>query len=186
MFRRVSAVSCATVGVAARFQATKQYDLFGYEVDTNCAPWIKKIQEVKHYDKAGEILVEMNVANCPPNIDTYNATLAQIYTCASKDTVPVPNESKFCAMMDLLEEMDHRNKIKPNLDSWSWVLKECIASGAYRLGYVIIEAMKPLGGAAADLIAANDANAQKAAAAGNEHPAGLSKQLGVFDLTPSE
>eukprot|EP01084_Bolivina_argentea_P000331 633_1 len=181
MFRRVSTVACTT-GVAARFQATKQYDLFGYEVDTNCAPWMKKIQEVKYYDQAGELLVEMNVANCPPNLETYNCTLSKIHSAESKAAKPIPNENKFCAMMDLLEEMDHRNKIKPNAESWTWVLKECIASGSYRLGYVIVDAMKPLGGAPADLVAANEANAQKAAAAGQEHPAGLSKQVGVFDL----
>ena len=179
--RRVSSVVCAT-GVAARFQATKQYDLFGYEVDTNTAPWIKKIQDVKFYDAAGEILVEMNVSNCPPDIATYNATLAQIYTCNSKSDTPGVGESKFCAMMDLIEEMDHRNKVKPNADSWTWVLKECVASGAFRLGYVIIDAMKPLGGAPADLVAANDANHAKAAAAGNEHPPVLSKQVGMFDM----
>ena len=181
MFRRISTVACAT-GVAARCQAQKQFDLFGYEVDTNRAPWIKKIKEVKYYDQAGEILVEMNVANCPPDLETYNVTLETIHKAVSKDTVPVPNESKFCAMMDLIEEMDHRNKIKPNADTWTWVLKECVASGEYRVAYPIIEHMKNFGGAPADLVSANDANAAKAAAAGQEHPAALAKQVGVFDL----
>ena len=180
MRRCASAVAIAAVG--ARFSSTKKYDLFGYEVDTNTAPWIEKIKKVQHYDAAGEILVEMNVSNCPPDIATYNATLQKIFECKSKDTTPVQNESKFCAMMDLIEEMSHRNKIKPDQESWTWVLKECVASGSFRLGYVIIDVMqKQSGGAPADLVSANEANAAKAASEGKEHPAALSKQTALFD-----
>jgi hypothetical protein len=177
--------------IAARFHGAapaaaggKKYDLFGYEVDTNTAPWIEKIKKVKHYDAAGEILVEMNVKNCPPDLATYNATLKMIFECASKDVVPVPNESKFCAMMDLIEEMSHRNKVKPDKESWTWVLKECAASGNYRVGVVIINVMNTqpgIGGAPAELVQAIEALEAKAKAEGKEHPAALAKQSALFD-----
>ncbi|EPY43139.1 ribonucleoprotein P18, mitochondrial precursor [Angomonas deanei] len=140
--RRVSSQMIA-VAAAARFQSgAKKYDLFGYEVDTNTAPWIEKIKSCKHYDDAGEVLVSMNVKNCPPDLETYNATLQRIFEASSKADKPVENESKFCAMMDLLEEMQHRNKVKPNEESWTWVLKECVKSGQFRLGYCIAKLME--------------------------------------------
>ena len=180
--RRFASKMTAAAAVGARFQATKKYDLFGYEVSTETAPWIEKIKKVKTYDEAGELLVQMNVKNCPPDLQTYNATLQAIFESKSKDTVPVPNESKFCAMMDLLEEMSHRNKIKPNEESWTWVMKECVASANFRLGYVIIRVMeKECGKCPADLVAANEANAAKASAEGKEHPAILAKQTGLFE-----
>jgi hypothetical protein len=167
---------------AAATGGAKKYDLFGYEVDTHTAPWVEKIKSVKHYDDAGEILVEMNVRNCPPDLATYNATLGKIFECASKTSEPIQNESKFCAMMDLLEEMNYRGKVKPNAESWTWVMKECVASKNFRLGYVIERVLKEqYGGCPAELSAANDAAASKAKADGKEHPSGLSKVTGVFD-----
>lgn len=181
MRRCTSVATCAVLG-AVRLQATKKYDLFGYEVDTNTAPWIEKIKKVTHYDAAGEILVEMNVKNCPPDLATYNAALGKIFDCNSKTTEPVPNESKFCAMMDLLEEMSHRNKIKPDEASWTIVMKECVKSGNYRMGYVVERVMRDqFKSAPADMVAANEATAARAIAEGKEHPSALSKQIGLFD-----
>ena len=80
--RRFASKMTATAAVGAmgaRFQATKKYDLFGYEVSTETAPWIEKIKKVKTYDEAGELLVQMNVKNCPPDLQTYNATLQAIF-----------------------------------------------------------------------------------------------------------
>ncbi|KAL7703252.1 Ribonucleoprotein p18 mitochondrial precursor [Lotmaria passim] len=107
--RRISSQLVCTA-VAARFASAgaKKYDLFGYEVDTNTAPWIEKVKKCKYYDDAGEVLVTMNVKNCPPDLETYNATLQKIFEAPSKSDKPVENESKFCAMMDLMEEMQHR------------------------------------------------------------------------------
>ena len=181
MRRSVCQVTIAA-SAAMRFNATKRYDLFGYEVDTNTNPWIEKISKVKHFDLAGELLVQMNVVNCPPDLATYNATLGAIHKCERKEVEGVvDNESKFCAMMDLLEEMDHRNKIAPNAESWKWVMKECVASNNFRLGFVIQEVLNKNGGCPADLAAANDANAAKAKAEGKEHPSHLAKQTALFD-----
>jgi len=160
----------------------KKVDLFGYAVDTNTAPWIKKMEGVKAYDEAGEIVVLMNLANCPPDLATYNIVLRKIFECETKGATKQPGESKFCAMMDVMEEMRYRANIKPNEESWLWVMKECVKSGSFRLGYVIERVMKAeVGGAPADLVAANEANAQKAKAEGKEHPGNLAKQTGVFD-----
>jgi len=183
--RRCSSVAF-NMACAARFHGGGgggKYDLFGYEVDTNTAPWIAKIKAVKHYDDAGEVLVEMNVKNCPPDLATYNATLEKIFTASSKTGEAIPNESKFCAMMDMLEEMKHRNKVSPNEESWSWIMKECVASKNFRIGRVIERVMqKECGSCPADLVNANEANASAAAADGKEHPSHLSKQLGLFDV----
>jgi len=169
-------------GAPASGPGGKKYDLFGYEVDTNTAPWIEKIKKVKHYDEAGELLVEMNVKNCPPDLATYNATLQKIFECDSKTTEPVTNESKFCAMMDLLEEMSHRNRIKPNEESWTWVMKACVKSGNFRVGYVVERVMKKeCNGCPNDLVQANEANAAKAKSEGREHPSHLAKLTGLFD-----
>nr|CCC47912.1 putative ribonucleoprotein p18, mitochondrial precursor, fragment [Trypanosoma vivax Y486] len=158
-----TAAAASVVRCAARVRV-KKYDLFGYEVDTNTAPWIEKIKKCRFYDEAGEVLVNMNVSNCPPDL-------------------AVENESKFCAMMDLLEEMQHRNKIKPNGESWTWVMRECVKSGQFRLGYCIQRVMEAECKACpADLVAANEANAQKAKAEGKEHPGNLSQQAGLFDV----
>ena len=182
MMRRVSSVAMSTA-VASRFSSTKKYDLFGYEVDTNTAPWIEKIKACKHYDQAGEVLVSMNVVNCPPDLATYNATLEKIFTAPSKQATPVDNESKFCAMMDLLEEMSHRNKVKPNQESWIWVMKACVDNKNYRLGYSVLRVLElEFKHTPTELAAANEENAKKAAAEGKEHPGHLSKQLGLFEM----
>ncbi|EAN85671.1 ribonucleoprotein p18, mitochondrial precursor, putative [Trypanosoma cruzi] len=186
--RRVSRqlIHATTVAAATRFAATsgaKKYDLFGYEVDTNTAPWIEKIKKCKYYDEAGEVLVNMNVSNCPPDIATYNAALQRIYEAPSKQAQPVENESKFCAMLDLLEEMNHRNKMKPNEESWMWVMRECVKSGQFRLGYCIQKVMEAeFKSCPADLVKQNEANAERAKAEGKEHPSYLSLQVGLFDV----
>ena len=180
-FSRVAVATCSL----ARFQSAgaKKYDLFGYEVDTNTAPWIEKIKSCKYYDEAGEVLVDMNVKNCPPDIATYNATLQRIFECPSKQSTPVDNESKFCAMMDILEEMSHRCKIKPNQESWVWIFKACVASGNFRVGYVIQRVMEAeFKAAPADLVSANEANATKAKNEGKEHPGHLAKQQTLFEI----
>ena len=186
--RRLSAGLCTAAlarchGAAPAAAGGKKYDLFGYEVDTNTAPWIEKIKACKHYDEAGEVLVDMNVKNCPPDLLTYNATLQKIFEASSKQSTPVENESKFCAMMDLLEEMSHRNKIKPDAASWTWVMRECVKSKNFRVGYCIQRVMEAeCKSCPADLVAENQANADKAKAEGKEHPGHLAKQLGLFDI----
>ena len=186
--RRVCTQSL-TAFAAARFHGApaaaggKKVDLFGYEVDTNTAPWIEKIKACKFYDEAGEVLVDMNVKNCPPDIATYNATLQKIFDSPSKQSTPVENESKFCAMMDLLEEMSHRNHVKPNEESWTWVMREAVKSKNFRIGYVVQRVMeKECKSCPADLVAENEANAAKAKAEGKEHPGHLAKQVGLFDI----
>ena len=57
-------------------------------------------------------------------------------------------------MMDILEEMDHRYNIKPNAESWSYLLKELVATGDFRMGWLCIAGMKSLKiEAHADLVA---------------------------------
>eukprot|EP00760_Papus_ankaliazontas_P018952 PhM_4_TR17786/c0_g1_i1/m.103790 len=169
-------------GAPAAAAGGKKYDLFGYEVNTNTAPWIEKIKKVQHYDEAGDIMVQMNVANTPPDLVTYNATLQKIFECKSKQEESIPNESKLCAMLDLIEEMQLRNSIKPDATSWTWVMRECVSAANFRIGYVIESIMtKDCGGCPADLVAANEANASKAKSEGREHPAVLSKQTALFD-----
>lgn len=181
--RRVSSQMVSAM-TALRFSSSaKKYDLFGYEVDTNTAPWIEKIKVCKFYDDAGEVLVSMNVKNCPPDLATYNATLQKIFESPSKQAQVVENESKACAMLDLIEEMNHRNRIKPNEESWMWVMKECVASKNFRLGFCIEKVMEVEGkGAPAELSKANAANAEAAKAEGKDHPSALKKQVGLFDI----
>eukprot|EP00906_Rhabdomonas_costata_P002732 RCo004248 len=152
----------------------KKYDLFGYEVSANTAPYIEQIKKAEFYDDAGEVIVEMNLANCPPDLATYNALLERILNCKSKRKDPVAGENKFCAMMDILEEMDHRYNIKPNAESWTYLLKELVATGDFRMGWLCIAGMKSLKiDPPADLVAANEANFEKAKASGNDFPAAL-------------
>ena len=186
MASRVLVVSTTAAAVRHSHDAApsadgKKYDLFGYEVVTNCAPWIEKIQKVKYYDEAGDIMVQMNVANTPPDLNTYNAALEKIFNCEFKQEEKVPGESKVCAMLDLIEEMEHRNRVKGNAVTWTWVMKECVKASNYRMGYVVSDIMKTVGGCPADLLSANEANAAKAKAEGKEHPAILSKQAALFD-----
>ncbi|CAJ1020500.1 ribonucleoprotein p18, mitochondrial precursor, putative [Leishmania guyanensis] len=183
--RRLSSHLLCTAA-AARFASAggaKKYDLFGYEVDTNTAPWIEKVKKCQYYDEAGEVLVSMNVKNCPPDLETYNATLQKIFEAPSKQDKPVDNESKFCAMMDLMEEMQHRNKVKPNEESWTWVMKECVKSGQFRLGYCIARLMESeFKRTPEDLVKQNEANAMKAKADGKEHPSALAQQQSLFEI----
>jgi len=161
-----------------RFQSTvaKRYDLFGYEVSTATASYDEEIKKCQYYDDAGEVIVKMNLANCPPNLTTYNCLLERILHCKSKRPTPVPGESKFAAMMDVLEEMDARSGIKPNAESWGYVLTELVEAGDFRMGWICIAGMKALGITPdAALVQANEANAAKAKANGTDFPAVLKK-----------
>jgi hypothetical protein len=167
------AIRCYSHAVKAN-TGGKKYDLFGYEVSAETAPYIARIKQVDTYDAAGEIIVEMNLANCPPDLATYNALLERITNCKSKRAEPVNGENKFCAMMDIMEEMDHRYNIKPNAESWGYLLKELVAVGDFRLGWLAIEGMKSMKiEPAADLVAANEANFEKAKASGSDFPPAL-------------
>ncbi|KPI83757.1 Protein P18 mitochondrial [Leptomonas seymouri] len=182
--RRYSSQLVCTAA-AARFASSgaKKYDLFGYEVDTNTAPWIERVKKCRYYDEAGEVLVSMNVKNCPPDLETYNATLQKIFEAPSKSDKPVENESKFCAMMDLMEEMQHRNKVKPDVQSWTWVMKECVQSGSFRLGYCVAKLMEAeFKSVPADLVKKNEENAEKAKAEGKEFPSALTQQQSLFEI----
>eukprot|EP01001_Neometanema_parovale_P011783 NODE_8040_length_727_cov_29.145695_g7788_i0.p1 GENE.NODE_8040_length_727_cov_29.145695_g7788_i0~~NODE_8040_length_727_cov_29.145695_g7788_i0.p1 ORF type:complete len:192 (-),score=65.56 NODE_8040_length_727_cov_29.145695_g7788_i0:89-664(-) len=172
--RRFVAPALRSVRAYSEAASAKRYDLFGYEVSTATGPFIAKIAKCQYYDDAGEVIVEMNLANCPPDLATYNALLARILECKSKQAEPVTGESKVCAMMDILEEMDHRYSIKPNAESWSYVVKALVAEGDFRLGWLAIAAMKAEGfEAPADLVSANQAQADKAKASGSDFPAML-------------
>jgi len=143
-------------------------------VSAETGPYIERIKKVEYYDEAGEIIVEMNLANCPPDLATYNALLERILGCKSKRKEPIPGENKFCAMMDILEEMDHRYNIKPNAESWTYLLKELVVAGDFRLGWLCIAGMKSMKiEPPADLVAANEAIADKAKASGSDFPAAL-------------
>jgi hypothetical protein len=175
----VTVRSICAIGCRVRHQSSavsKRYDLFGYEVKTATGPFIEKIQKAKYYDDAGEVIVEMNLDNTPPDLQTYNALLEKILTCPSKSATPVKGECKFTAMMDILEEMDARSQIKPNATSWGYVLQELVNTGEFRLGWVAINGMKALGYTPdPKLVEANEANAAKAKAAGTDFPAILKK-----------
>uniref|UniRef100_A0A7S1JHA6 Pentacotripeptide-repeat region of PRORP domain-containing protein n=1 Tax=Eutreptiella gymnastica TaxID=73025 RepID=A0A7S1JHA6_9EUGL len=174
----------ARIAAQARFYSApapaaaggKRYDIFGYEVSTAVGPFIEKIKKCNTYDDAGEVIVEMNMANTPPDLATYNALLERICNCSSKAATPISGESKFCAMMDVLEEMDHRQGIKPNAESWGYVLKDLINSGDFRLAMLCIEGMKSSGLTAdAGMVSAVEAAASKAASSGTDFPAYLKK-----------
>jgi hypothetical protein len=152
----------------------KKYDLFGYEVSAETAPYIEQIKKTEFYDEAGEVIVEMNLANCPPDLATYNALLERILNCKSKRREPVSGENKFCAMMDIMEEMDHRYNIKPNAESWTYLLKELVLCGDFRLGWICIAGMKSMKiEPPADLVSGNEANFEKARANGSDFPPAL-------------
>ena len=173
--QKLSRVACHRL---VRWQSTvaKRYDLFGYEVSTLTGPFIEQIKKSQFYDDAGEVIVKMNLANCPPDLQTYNAVLERILNCKSKRAQPVKGENKFAAMMDVMEEMDARSGIKPNAESWGYVLKELVQSGDFRLGWICIAGMKSLGiSAEQSLVDANEANAAKAKSAGTDFPAYLKK-----------
>ncbi|KNH07463.1 ribonucleoprotein p18 mitochondrial precursor [Perkinsela sp. CCAP 1560/4] len=171
-----------------------QTDLFGYEVNTDTSPWIKKIDNVKYYDQAGELLVEMNLNNTPPDLSAYNATLRRIHECSEKFKSPeehAPKErgDKLCAMLDLIEEMEQRSKITPNKESWVWVMKECVSSGNYRMGYIVERVWKnKFGDFTQDaedknmtqLLEENTTNAVRSKESGKEHPPHLKKVTPLF------
>ena len=184
LHRLVSCVGTLVVPTAVRHCATstKKYDLFGYEVSTNTQPWMEKIKKVQYYDEAGDLMVQMNLQNTPPDLATYNTALQRIYECEKKQKDATPGESKVCAMLDIIEEMEHRNKIKSNGETWSWVMKACVQCGNFRVGRVVEACMAhDHGGCPEDLVRANEANAQKATAEEKEHPGNLSKQTALFD-----
>ena len=102
-------------------------------------------------------------------------------------------ENKFTAMMDILEEMDARSGIKPNAESWGYVLKELVNAGDFRMGWVCIAGMKSVGitpeAALVEVCCypvhdsrppslpskANESNAAKSKSAGTDFPAILKK-----------
>eukprot|EP00997_Jenningsia_sp_PLL12_P006724 NODE_3295_length_790_cov_305.510121_g2752_i0.p1 GENE.NODE_3295_length_790_cov_305.510121_g2752_i0~~NODE_3295_length_790_cov_305.510121_g2752_i0.p1 ORF type:complete len:132 (+),score=38.86 NODE_3295_length_790_cov_305.510121_g2752_i0:261-656(+) len=116
----------------------------------------------------------MNLKNTPPDLSTYNALLERILNATSKQSEVIDGENRFCAMMDTLEEMDHRYNIKPNAESWGYVLKELVNCGDFRMGWIAIATMENSGiTPPADLVQANQANADKAKASNSDFPANL-------------
>eukprot|EP00993_Chasmostoma_nieuportense_P004114 NODE_4797_length_739_cov_367.393791_g4635_i0.p1 GENE.NODE_4797_length_739_cov_367.393791_g4635_i0~~NODE_4797_length_739_cov_367.393791_g4635_i0.p1 ORF type:complete len:214 (+),score=52.98 NODE_4797_length_739_cov_367.393791_g4635_i0:70-642(+) len=155
----------------------KKYDLFGYEVNPDTSSYVAKIKKCEFYDDAGEVIVEMNLKNTPPDLETYNALLERICNTKSKRSEPVQGESKFCAMMDVLEEMDHRNGIKPNVESWNYVLQDLVSEKEFRLGWFAIDAMKEMKiEPKAELVKLNDENAAKAKNDQTDFPSSLRRQ----------
>eukprot|EP01060_Flectonema_neradi_P032422 TRINITY_DN514_c0_g1_i1.p1 TRINITY_DN514_c0_g1~~TRINITY_DN514_c0_g1_i1.p1 ORF type:complete len:190 (+),score=61.18 TRINITY_DN514_c0_g1_i1:75-644(+) len=174
---------------AARFASSGvvRRDLFGYEQSTEVGPWNKKISEVKYWNDAGEYMVDMNRDNCPPDLSTYTEVLRAILRCDSKlEGGVTEGESKFCAMMDVLEEMSHRNNIDPDMECWKIVAEECVASGDFRAGRALAACVAEYGdktGIPQNLIDAIEKKADEAKAAGKEFPAALQKQSsGLFDM----
>eukprot|EP01062_Namystynia_karyoxenos_P082723 TRINITY_DN937_c0_g1_i3.p1 TRINITY_DN937_c0_g1~~TRINITY_DN937_c0_g1_i3.p1 ORF type:complete len:221 (+),score=113.56 TRINITY_DN937_c0_g1_i3:80-664(+) len=162
----------------------KRYDLFGYEMSSDVGPWNDKISKVQYWNDAGEIVVEMNRANCPPDLSTYKAVLRAILNSKSKFPEPMAGENKFCAMMDTLEEMDHRSGISVDQECWMVVMEECVKSGDFRAGRAVAACMKETyGSEPADLVAKNEANADAAKKDGKEFPAALAKEAGgLFEM----
>ena len=188
------ALTTAKAPYASAKDEAKKTDLFGYEVNTDTSAWIQKIKKAKYYDQAGELLVEMNLANTPPDLAAYNATLQRIHECTEKFANPEAQPAKeradkLCAMLDLIEEMEQRSKIMPDKESWLWVMKECVTSGSYRMGYVVERVWKQRFGEAAEtaedktlssLLEANEKNSVQCKEAGKEHPAHLKKVTPLF------
>eukprot|EP00756_Hemistasia_phaeocysticola_P017273 Hpha_TRINITY_DN15528_c1_g1::TRINITY_DN15528_c1_g1_i2::g.104792::m.104792 len=166
MHRGLRVASRALAGAVRHSSAPadgKRYDLFGYEMSSNVGPWNDKISKVQYWNDAGEIVVEMNRANCPPDLSSYKAVLRAILNSKSKYEEPSLGENKFCAMMDTLEEMDHRSGIPVDEECWQIVLEECVASGDFRAGRAVQVCMEDkYGKAPADLVAKNEANAAAA------------------------
>lgn len=157
-------------------------DLFGYEQSSEVGPWNTKISQVPHWNEAGEIMVEMNQANCPPDLSTYKEVLRTILRCPSKyEGGVIEGESKFCAMMDALEEMEHRNKIKTDNECWASVMEAAIEAGDFRAGRALVACIP--GVIPQSLIDANEKVAAAAEANGTAFPAELSKQPeSLFDI----
>ena len=136
-------------------------------------------------------MVDMNRDNCPPDLSTYTEVLRAILRCDSKLEGGVTDgESKFCAMMDVLEEMTHRNNIAPDTECWKIVMEECIANGDFRAGRALaacVAGYTPKGGEKStipqNLLDAIEKKAEEAKAAGKDFPASLQKQSsGLFDM----
>lgn len=162
----------------------KRYDLFGYEVSADCKKYVEEIKKCHYYDDAGEVIVKMNLNNTPPDLETYNALLERILSTPSKRSTPVEGEDKLAAMMDILEEMDHRSGIKPNAESWLYVLKHIVEAKNFRLGWLCIAAMKRAGyDVPNDLAQANEASYNAAKSTNTEFPV-LEKFSDVFDVKP--
>eukprot|EP01003_Olkasia_polycarbonata_P007148 NODE_805_length_692_cov_337.356143_g735_i0.p2 GENE.NODE_805_length_692_cov_337.356143_g735_i0~~NODE_805_length_692_cov_337.356143_g735_i0.p2 ORF type:complete len:188 (-),score=38.97 NODE_805_length_692_cov_337.356143_g735_i0:72-635(-) len=149
---------------------SQKQDLFGYPLHSDTSTFRADIAKAKYYDEAGEIIVKLTMSKTAMDLETYNAVLERIHNCPSKCAQPVPGEDKFCAMMDTIEDMG-RNGIKADLQSWTYVLQQLVNDGEFRLGWCAIATMKAEGLTPPDsLVSANDANAAKAKAAGQEFP----------------
>ncbi|KAJ9454971.1 Protein P18 [Diplonema papillatum] len=170
---------------AIRFNSTgkdgKRRDLFGYEQSSEVGPWNDKISKVKTWNEAGELLVEMNRANCPPDLSSYKEVLKAILRCSSKyDGGRQAGESKFCAMMDVLEEMEHRNNTKTDLPCWDLVMEGAIQEQEFRAGRALIACVE---GISQKLVDENEKVAAKLKSEGQEFPPALLKQSeNLFDI----
>jgi len=132
--RQLAGAALRWSGAQAQGSGKVRRDLFGYEQSSETGPYIEKIKQTKFYDDAGDIIVEMNLKNCPPDLVTYNTLIQKIFEAPSKRSEPMEGESKFAAMMDVMEEMAHRYRTKPSVDTWTPVLKELERTGQWRLG----------------------------------------------------
>ncbi|KAJ9463001.1 Protein P18 [Diplonema papillatum] len=159
----------------------KRRDLFGYEQSSEVGPWNDKISKVKTWNEAGELLVEMNRANCPPDLTSYKAVLQAILRSPSKyEGGKQAGESKFCAMMDVLEEMEHRNNTKTDIECWDLVLQGAIQENEFRAGRALVACVE---GASPKLAEEIEKLAAKAKADGQEFPPALLKQSeNLFDI----
>lgn len=188
MFRRVSTLvpsASRAFGVVAPSRvALKKYDIFFYEVDANTAPWIEKLKKCKYYDDAGDVIVEMNLANCPPDLDTYNALVHTIASATSKQAEPIPGENKFAAIMDVVEEMHHRNGIKPDGTTWNAALKATVDEGNWRTASLVLSVMKERGHTPDGQLATQAAALEsKAVSSGRVHPAHVMKsESNILDM----
>lgn len=169
---------------AVRFSSSGavRRDLFGYEQSSEVGPWNDKISKVPFWNDAGELMVEMNQANCPPDLSTYKEVLKTILRCPSKyEGGVIEGESKFCAMMDALEEMEHRGKTKADADCWNSVMEAAIEEKDFRAGRALVACLP--GTINQALIDANEKIAAQAEAAGTAFPAELTKQPeSLFDI----
>jgi hypothetical protein len=146
MLRTISRAACQVARPAVRhvggYIGGKRYDLFGYEQSMETGPYIERINKCQYFDDAGEVIVEMNLKNTPPDLKTYNAVLKKILDAPSKSANPLEGESKLCAMFDLLEEMAHRYKMKPDNESWTYVLQQLDRDGDWRLGLLTVRGLE--------------------------------------------
>ena len=126
--------------------------------------------------------MEMNRANCPPDLTTYKAVLRSILRCPSKyEGGVIDGESKFCAMMDALEEMEHRNTgMDADDECWNTVMEAAIEEKDFRVGRALVACMPSISPA---LIEANEKVAAAKEAEGLAFPPHLTKQAeNLFDI----